>query len=161
MIPVGVQDRMSDSCTTTADTPNTDYKTFTSDIQTRSAKPKQPQQNSNTDIDEQLISPRATDQPQGTASSGPQDAIVLATRAIRTEANPTVTQARKSERWDKWQEAINSELKMLHDLGCYEEIERHAVPRGKQIIPTKMDLKTKYNASGEIIKLKTRLWTQH
>jgi hypothetical protein len=31
------------------------------------------------------------------------------------------------------------------------------VPRGKQIIPTKMDLKTKYNASGEIIKLKARL----
>ena len=84
-------------------------------------------------------------------------ALVLAVRTIRTEANPTVTQAAKGQRWGEWMEAINAELKMLKKLECYETIRKCDVPRGKQIIPSKMDLKTKYDASGEIIKLKARL----
>ena len=46
---------------------------------------------------------------------------------------------------------------MLRELDVYDIVNRNEVPKGVRILPTKMDLKTKYLASGEIDKLKARL----
>ena len=46
---------------------------------------------------------------------------------------------------------------MLRDLDLYEEIDFDDVPQGVQILPTKMDFKTKYDSMGTFIKDKARL----
>jgi hypothetical protein len=80
-----------------------------------------------------------------------------AKKTIRTEANPTLLQARNLAIWLEWKEAIDNELNMLKELGCYEEIKRHEVPHGKQILQSKIDLKVKVDSQGKKIKNKARL----
>ena len=46
---------------------------------------------------------------------------------------------------------------MLKQLDCYKIIQEDEVPKGCQIIPTKMDLKSKYDAYHKWIKDKARL----
>ena len=46
---------------------------------------------------------------------------------------------------------------MLADMDLYDEVAFEDVPPGAQILPTKMDFKTKYNSLGEFLKEKARL----
>ena len=82
----------------------------------------------------------------------------LASKAVpRTEENPTLAQASKSKDWIHWQEAIGKELDMLKHMQNYDLILRSQVPKGCQILQSKMDLKTKKDAMGRITKRKARL----
>ena len=46
---------------------------------------------------------------------------------------------------------------MLKGMNSYDLITRSQVPRGCQLLQSKMDLKTKINAMGEVTKRKARL----
>ena len=46
---------------------------------------------------------------------------------------------------------------MLADMDLYDEVAFEDVPPGAQILPTKMDFKTKYNSLGKFLKDKARL----
>jgi hypothetical protein len=82
----------------------------------------------------------------------------LASKAApRTAENPTLAQASKSVDWTHWQEAIGKELDMLKNMQSYDLILRSQVPKGCQILQSKMDLKTKKDAMGKITKRKARL----
>ena len=86
--------------------------------------------------------------------------VFSAKKITRTAANPTLNSAKStSESYDAWRPAIEAELNLLRDLECYEEVRIEDVPAlaRRNIIPTKMDLKTKFFANGEINKLKARL----
>ena len=80
-----------------------------------------------------------------------------AAKKIRTQNNPTITQAKRSISWQQWKIAILSEFKNLLDKNTYTIIERKNIPAGANIIHTKMDLKIKYDSLGEFIKHKARL----
>jgi hypothetical protein len=88
---------------------------------------------------------------------------LAAKRTPRTRLNPTVHQAKELDDWSRWLTAIQAELQMLKDMGCYDVVRLEDVainPKtGKryQIIPTKMDLKMKHNAMGAPTKYKGRL----
>ena len=86
---------------------------------------------------------------------------VFATKRIaRTDANPTLTSARRDEATAaKWQPAIDSELKLLRDLDVADVMKQSDITPEirRQIIMTKMDLKTKFFANGDVNKLKARL----
>jgi hypothetical protein len=83
--------------------------------------------------------------------------ISYAAKKIRTDNNPTITQAKRSVSWEQWKLAILSEYKNLLDKNTYTIIERNDIPRGANIIHTKMDLKIKYDSLGDFIKHKARL----
>jgi len=78
-------------------------------------------------------------------------------RVIRNDSNPTLKTAQKSDMWPEWKLAIDKEIDMLTELGCYEVIERSSVPHGKQILQSKMDLRIKVDSMGVKIKNKARL----
>jgi hypothetical protein len=86
-----------------------------------------------------------------------------ARRIPRTRANPTLKQARVLSDWTQWFAAVQVELDMLKEMGCYERVDLSqvgidpATGRRYQIIPTKMDLRLKYDAMGLPIKYKGRL----
>jgi len=82
----------------------------------------------------------------------------MASKSVpRTEENPTLAQASKSADWIHWQEAIGKELDMLKHMQSYDLILRSQVPKGRQFLQSKMDLKTKKDAMGRITKRKARL----
>ena len=84
--------------------------------------------------------------------------MALATKAMpRTDRNPTLAQAEKSTTWDLWSTAIGMEMNMLKGMNSYDLITRPQVPRGCQLLQSKMDLKTKINAMGEVTKREARL----
>ena len=83
--------------------------------------------------------------------------VFMAKSSTRTASNPTLAQAKKSPEWPEWSKAIQSELQMLTDMGCYTWIKREDIPPGKQILNSSMDLKTKYDSRGAKIKNKARL----
>jgi len=98
------------------------------------------------------------------AFSARQERIAMATkRTPRTRANPTLHQAKSLDDWHNWLAAIRAELTMLRDMGCYDTVDLSQVGidprtgRRYQIIPTKMDLKMKYDAMGNPTKYKGRL----
>jgi hypothetical protein len=84
-------------------------------------------------------------------------------RRPRTSSNPTLAQAKRQQDWSHWREAILKELHMLRDLDCFEETTLDEVAinprtgRRYQVIPTKMDLKLKFDAMGNPTKYKGRL----
>ena len=78
-------------------------------------------------------------------------------RVPRTATNPTLHQARAGPDWPEWNEAIQKEIAMLNDLGCFEWILQSQIPSKKQILNSKMDLRTKVDAHGVKIKCKARL----
>ena len=88
---------------------------------------------------------------------------LAARRVPRTRANPTLKQARVLSDWDQWFAAVQVELSMLKEMGCYECVDLSqvgidtATGRRYQIIPTKMDLRLKYDAMGIPTKYKGRL----
>jgi hypothetical protein len=84
-------------------------------------------------------------------------AIVMKARIVRTEVNPTVTQAKKGDNWSLWSQTIDEELELLRSLGTGVQVRKRDVPPGVQIIPSKMDLKTKVLSSGMFRKRKARL----
>ena len=84
-------------------------------------------------------------------------AIVMKARIVRTEVNPTVTQAKKGDNWSLWSQTIDEELELLRSLGTGVQVRKRDVPPGIQIIPSKMDLKTKVLSSGMFRKRKARL----
>jgi len=99
-----------------------------------------------------------------TLAPGKFDAAVAASakamaskRIPRTEQNPTVKQARASHMWKDWQQAMDKEISTLTDFGTYDQVRKKDVPRHCQILQSKMDLKLKFNALGEILKFKARL----
>jgi hypothetical protein len=59
--------------------------------------------------------------------------------------------------WQRWSIPADKEMTMLADMDLYDEIAFEDVPPGAQILPTKMDFKTKYNSLGEFLKDKARL----
>jgi hypothetical protein len=73
----------------------------------------------------------------------------------RNEDNPTMAQALRN--WDRWSIPSDKEMTMLKDLDLYEEVDISDVPKGYQILPTKMDFKTKFDSRGIKIKDKCRL----
>ena len=83
--------------------------------------------------------------------------IMPVSRAKRDLNNPTLTQARLCPNWPEWNEAINKEISMLHTLGCFEWVLKSEIPKSKQILNSKMDLRTKVDSHGAKIKCKARL----
>jgi hypothetical protein len=73
----------------------------------------------------------------------------------RTPDNPTLSSALKH--WDRWSGPSDRELNTIDELECFEHISRDQVPPGCQILPTKMDFKSKFNSLGDWIKDKARL----
>jgi hypothetical protein len=73
----------------------------------------------------------------------------------RTPDNPTLTSALKH--WSRWSIPSDKELDTIDELGCVEQVTRDQVPHGVQILPTKMDFKTKFDSLGEWLKDKARL----
>ncbi len=82
---------------------------------------------------------------------------MAAKRTERTDLNPTLKQAQRSERWRDWLEAIDKEMSMLQRMDSYEPILKAQVPRHCQILQSKMDLKTKVTSTDSVDKLKARL----
>ena len=78
-------------------------------------------------------------------------------RLQRLSTNPTLSQARKGTDWPEWNQAIQKEISMLNDLGCFEWILQSEIPPRKQILNSKMDLRTKVDSHGIKIKCKARL----
>ena len=84
----------------------------------------------------------------------------LTKRRTRDENNPTVKQALHLSNWGaEWQPAIDAEMTNLNNFGTGTPILKRDIPKGAQIIPSKMDLTTKYNTDAQrsIKKRKARL----
>ncbi len=75
--------------------------------------------------------------------------------SVRTEDNPSMAKALRN--WQRWSIPADKEMAMLSDMNLYEEVEFEDVPQGVQILPTKMDFKTRYDSLGAFIKDKARL----
>ncbi len=75
--------------------------------------------------------------------------------SVRTADNPSMAQALRN--WQRWSIPADKEMKMLADMDLYDEIAFEDVPPGAQILPTKMDFKTKYDSFGAFLKDKARL----
>ena len=75
--------------------------------------------------------------------------------SVRTEDNPSMAKALRN--WQRWSIPADKEMAMLSDMNLYQEVEFEDVPQGVQILPTKMDFKTKYDSLGAFIKDKARL----
>ena len=73
--------------------------------------------------------------------------------SVRTSDNPSMAQALRN--WQRWSIPADKEMTMLADMDLYDEIAFEDVPPGAQILPTKMDFKTKYNSLGNFSR--TRL----
>jgi hypothetical protein len=98
--------------------------------------------------------PGKFDQPSAAAAYA---RALTARRSPRTEQNPTVHQARKSQLWSEWAKAIEREISMLTDMNTYTPVRKQDVPKHCQIIQSKMDLKMKLDTRGQLTKLKARL----
>jgi hypothetical protein len=70
--------------------------------------------------------------------------------SARTDNNPSMAKALRN--WQRWSIPADKEMDMLHDMNLYEEVAFEDVPRGVQILPTKMDFKTKFDSRGTKIK---------
>ena len=75
--------------------------------------------------------------------------------SVRTADNPSMAQALRN--WQRWSIPADKEMTMLADMDLYDEIAFDDVPPGAQILPTKMDFKTKYDSFGAFLKDKARL----
>jgi hypothetical protein len=73
----------------------------------------------------------------------------------RTADNPALASALRN--WTRWSIPSDKEHDTIDELGCFEHVLRHQVPHGVQILPTKMDFKTKFDSLGEWLKDKARL----
>ena len=84
------------------------------------------------------------------------DIFAMVAGVVEAEAlNPsTVDEARSRSDWEKWETAIESELKSLADARTWEVVER---PRGVNVVGCKWVFKIKRNAAGEIDKYKAQL----
>ncbi len=58
--------------------------------------------------------------------------------------------AKALRNWQRWSIPADKEMEMLRDLHLYEEVDFDDVPQGVQILPTKMDFKSKYDSVGGI-----------
>jgi hypothetical protein len=86
--------------------------------------------------------------------------LVLTMRKLRKKAgmkddSPTLSQALKSPNAADWVKAIDEELTMLENMGCWEVVVN--IPRGARILPCHIVLKAKRKADGEFDKYKARL----
>jgi hypothetical protein len=75
--------------------------------------------------------------------------------SVRTDDNPTMAQALRN--WHRWSIPADKEMAMLTELDLYEEVALEDVPKGVQILSTKMDFKTKFDSMGNFLKDKARL----
>ena len=75
--------------------------------------------------------------------------------SVRTAENPSMAQALRN--WQRWSIPADKEMTMLADMDLYDEIAFDDVPPGAQILPTKMDFKTKYDSFGAFLKDKRGL----
>ena len=69
----------------------------------------------------------------------------------------TLSQATKRHDWDKWEEAIQSELKYLADFDTFDVV---TLPLGKKLVGCKYVFKIKYKPDGSIGKYKAKLVAQ-
>ncbi len=67
---------------------------------------------------------------------------------------PTLSEALNRSDAPLWQQAITEELAALQQMGVYEVCKR---PEGKKVLPTKMVLEVKRDATGRVEKYKARL----
>ena len=84
------------------------------------------------------------------------DVFAMVAGVAEAEAlNPSmVDEARSRSDWEKWETAIESELKSLADARTWEVVER---PRGVNVVGCKWVFKIKRNAAKEIDKYKAQL----
>lgn len=79
-------------------------------------------------------------------------------RKVRTDDNPTVTQALKTpEGRARWGPVIEKEFNQLVEKGVGREVKLSDIPRGSEILHVKIDLKTKHKADGTWDKDKARM----
>jgi len=86
--------------------------------------------------------------------------VFSAKRMVRTAANPTLSSVKRNEETAlKWKPAIDAEMSLLRDLDVGDVLNPSEITADirRKIIQTKMDLKTKFFANGDINKLKARL----
>ena len=85
--------------------------------------------------------------------------VVFALLAVNVNAEglepSTIKEAKLHPDWPKWEEAINAELKSLHDACTWNVVEHP--PKGMNIVSCKWIFKIKKNAAGEIDKYKVWL----
>ena len=53
--------------------------------------------------------------------------------------------------WQRWSIPADKEMDMLAELDLFEEVTLEDVPKGVQILPTKMDFKTKFDSMGNFL----------
>ena len=93
-----------------------------------------------------------------TGFNGPLDpGYCLAAQSTNSSDPLTLTQASKRLDWDKWEAAIQEELKSLEAFNTFEIVD---LPSGKKPVGCKYVFKTKYKPNGEIEKYKVRLVAQ-
>lgn len=69
----------------------------------------------------------------------------------------TVQEARSSENWPEWENAIRSEIRSLEENNTWEFAD---LPKGRKVIGCRFTLKQKRDADGKISKYKARLVEQ-
>ena len=63
-----------------------------------------------------------------------------------------------TEDWDRWKKPCRAELKQIDEFDVKDVITMAEVPPGAQVVPLIVDLKAKYNAEGEHLKDKCRIF---
>ena len=81
-------------------------------------------------------------------------AMVAGVAEVEALDPSTVDEARSRSDWEKWEMAIESELKSLADAPTWEVVEH---PRSVNVVGCKWVFKIKQNTAGEIDKYKARL----
>lgn len=84
--------------------------------------------------------------------------LAVLKRKVRTDSNPTVTQAMKTEATRaRWAIPIQKEYDQLVKLGVGYRVQRSDIPKGAKIVQSKIDLKEQRNPDGSFKKDKARM----
>ena len=92
-----------------------------------------------------------------TGFNGPFDAGFAGVSSTNSSDPLTLSQATKRPDWDKWEEAIQSELKSLKAFDTFDVV---TLPPGKKPVGCKYVFKIKYKPDGTVDKYKVRLVAQ-
>ena len=92
-----------------------------------------------------------------TCFNGPFDAGFAGVTSTNSSDPLTLSQATKRPDWDKWEEAIQSELKSLEAFDTFDVV---TLPPSKKPVGCKYVFKIKYKPDGSIDKYKVRLVAQ-
>ena len=92
-----------------------------------------------------------------TGFNGPVDPGFAHVASTNSSDPLTLSQATKRPDWDKWEEAIQSELKPLEAFDTFDVV---TLPLGKKSVGCKYVFKIKYKPDGIVDKQKARLVAQ-